>query len=673
MKPPKDFLILIGKQSLYFGEGRHKDTRNLQKGEVKGTDIELYIADLLRRILNLRIQNDLLTREDISRLGQMLYSFIKEYNLDVAFRRFYRDIAGAGGDSPFGRIFLEFDADATPLAILPWEFLSYGEPDNLFLGAHKDFKFDLIRRYSFHADQGVFSYSPKPDASEKVNILLIHSEPTGFPFGGEKMVEWFESLYTDQKIGLKIISQPTFDQFSDQLKTLAQEGFLPDIIHFAGNGEIHGDKGFVGFVDPADDRKIDWVEDQKFLDFLAPVMGKVKLAFLQTCNGGVIGDYASRNGLGMKMLGLKIPALVAMQAPVMPLVALDFARVFYESVLNGEDVARAVTSGRKKLCFELQKEGAGDPFEKRVNPYGDKSFGIPLLYITTEEPFPLVVQGGTEKGKDQSAGAPVIYICQNKGNPQRCPNLRMVDPDQLECPFCNGPLVPEQRVATSPGGQSARVSLPGKSKAGKSPGGEAFLMPLQGEEKKKESNDLVILFLAANPKDTSRLRLDEEASRIEKALQRSAFRDRLKLVHKMAVQIPDLRRALLDTAPGIVHFSGHGSDLGRIYLEDPTGHAQEVSAEALGNFLRIFREHIRVVILNACYSELQAEEIVKHGIPVIGMRSSVPDKAGVEFSEAFYDALGAGKSLDFAFELGCSAIEMYDLKEDIPVLLKPEN
>jgi hypothetical protein len=118
--------------------------------------------------------------------------------------------------------------------------------------------------------------------------------------------------------------------------------------------------------------------------------------------------------------------------------------------------------------------------------------------------------------------------------------------------------------------------------------------------------------------------------------------------------------------------SGHGSALGRIYLEDPSGNGQEVSAEALGNLFKLFKKYIRCVILNACYSEVQAKEITKHGIPVIGMTSAVPDKTGVVFSEAFYDALGAGENLEFAFDLGCSAIEMDQLKkEDMPVLLKP--
>jgi hypothetical protein len=675
MKPPKEFIILIGKQSLYFGEGRHKDTQNLQKGEVKGSEIELYIANLLRRIINLKNQNELLTREDISRLGRMLYNFLKEWNLDVAFRRFYREIAEVDPSGPgFGRIYLEFIEDADLLALLPWEFLSYGEKDD-FLGAHQDVKFDLIRRYAFHSDKAVFSYSPKPEPTGKLKVLLIHAEPAGRPFEGDQLAAFLESLQQQQLISLEVVAQPSFDSFPNDIAALAQKGFYPDLIHFAGYGEINEGKGYAGFVDPGDDSKADWVEDRQLISFLAPLWSKVKLVFLHTCEGGMVGDYGVKTGLGLQMLREKIPALVTMQAPVKPLVALDFARVFYESLLSGADIGRAVTAGRKKLCFELQENSSPGGFNKRFNPYGEKSFGLPVLFITTEEPFPLIAPEG-EGVQEQAAEEIVYYECQNRPNP-RCLRIRLVEQDELGCPVCGGPLVPSQKTAAQPAqsGQSLRVPTPGKSKAGKAPAGEVFVLPGQnGRKKEAAPSELVILFLAANPKDTSRLRFDEEARRIKEALGRSKYRDKFRLIQEMAVQIPDLRRALLDNSPGIVHFTGHGTSLGRIYLEDATGNAQEVSAEALGNFLKLFREHIRAVVLNACYSEEQAKEIVKHGIPVVGMKSEVPDKAGVEFSEAFYDALGAGKSLEFAFELGCSAIEMYNLsKEDIPRLLKPEN
>ena len=63
----------------------------------------------------------------------------------------------------------------------------------------------------------------------------------------------------------------------------------------------------------------------------------------------------------------------------------------------------------------------------------------------------------------------------------------------------------------------------------------------------------------------------------------------------------DMRRAMLDHEPQVVHFAGHGKG-GSIYLEDRIGNARAIAGEALGNFLANFPT-VQCVILNACYSE----------------------------------------------------------------------
>jgi hypothetical protein len=68
-----------------------------------------------------------------------------------------------------------------------------------------------------------------------------------------------------------------------------------------------------------------------------------------------------------------------------------------------------------------------------------------------------------------------------------------------------------------------------------------------------------ILFLAANPKGTSPLRLDEEVRDIQEGLQRAVNRDQFSLYSRWAVRPRDIHRAMLDIKPQIVHFSGHGA------------------------------------------------------------------------------------------------------------------
>ena len=67
-----------------------------------------------------------------------------------------------------------------------------------------------------------------------------------------------------------------------------------------------------------------------------------------------------------------------------------------------------------------------------------------------------------------------------------------------------------------------------------------------------------ILILAANPKQTDQLRLDEEVREIEAGLQRSRRRDQFEIISKWAVRPADLRRALLDHEPTLFIFRAMG-------------------------------------------------------------------------------------------------------------------
>src|SRR6202521_6080153 len=96
---------------------------------------------------------------------------------------------------------------------------------------------------------------------------------------------------------------------------------------------------------------------------------------------------------------------------------------------------------------------------------------------------------------------------------------------------------------------------------------------------------------------------------VEEGLRRSNKRDQFDLVARPAVRVDDLRRSLLDHSPRIVHFSGHGAGAGGIVVENETGEAYEVPNEALAGLFQLCAGHIECVVLNACYSEVQASAI----------------------------------------------------------------
>jgi WD40 repeat protein len=183
-----------------------------------------------------------------------------------------------------------------------------------------------------------------------------------------------------------------------------------------------------------------------------------------------------------------------------------------------------------------------------------------------------------------------------------------------------------------------------------------------------------ILILTANPRNSDPLRLDKEAREIEEGLRRANRRDGFEIKTKWAVRAQDLRRSLLDETPHIVHFSGHGAGGDGLALEDDAGQVQLVSSAALAQLFGLFKDRLECVLLNACYSEVQAEAIHQQINCVMGMNQAIGDRAAIEFAVGFYDALGAGRSYADAFEFGRNAIAMEGISESAtPVLMfKPD-
>ena len=179
-----------------------------------------------------------------------------------------------------------------------------------------------------------------------------------------------------------------------------------------------------------------------------------------------------------------------------------------------------------------------------------------------------------------------------------------------------------------------------------------------------------ILFLAANPIDTDQLRLGEEMRSIDQAIRRGDLRDKFNLGQQWAVRVTDLQEYLMRYKPHIVHFSGHGSEASEIILEDNYGRSHPVSVRALSGLFRVLKDNIRCVVLNACYSERQAQAIAQHIECVVGMSKAIGDSAAINFAASFYQALAFGRNVKTAFDLACLQIDMQNLDEqDTPKLL----
>ncbi|MFT3679261.1 MAG: hypothetical protein QM791_03245 [Ferruginibacter sp.] len=177
-----------------------------------------------------------------------------------------------------------------------------------------------------------------------------------------------------------------------------------------------------------------------------------------------------------------------------------------------------------------------------------------------------------------------------------------------------------------------------------------------------------IAFLAANPTDTDPLRLDRECRLIDQSIQASKERDKLELISKWAVRLPDFTKVMLDYDPQIVHFSGHGNISG-LAFENESGNAESMTSEGLAKLFSMFKQTI-CVILNACYTSNIASAISSNDIYVIGMNNGISDESAMKFSAGFYQAYGAGKDIEDSFRLGLVHISTSFINKDAPTLWK---
>jgi hypothetical protein len=164
--------------------------------------------------------------------------------------------------------------------------------------------------------------------------------------------------------------------------------------------------------------------------------------------------------------------------------------------------------------------------------------------------------------------------------------------------------------------------------------------------------NIKILFLAANPAGTTKLALDEELRAIDAKIRGAEYGHRFTLRSHWAVRLEELSGFLMRYRPHIIHFSGHGAATGRIVLAGADGTPKTVPPETLPGMFNVLKDNLRVVVLNACYSADQAKAITTEIDCAIGMSDAIHDGAGRAFTAEFYQAIGFGKSVEHAFQLG---------------------
>jgi outer membrane protein assembly factor BamB len=196
---------------------------------------------------------------------------------------------------------------------------------------------------------------------------------------------------------------------------------------------------------------------------------------------------------------------------------------------------------------------------------------------------------------------------------------------------------------------------------------------------------LHILGMIASPKDQDALDAGRERKRLEDAIAPLQKDGRVALTWIEGETWRDLQRAMRNGEWNVFHFIGHGAydevkDEGLIALSDDGGRTHLLSAGQLG---RLLDDHgpLRLAVLNSCEGarggtkevlSSTAAVLMRRGVPaVVAMQYEITDRAAIEFTRAFYEAIADGQPVDGAVSEARIAVSLAlesTLEWGVPVL-----
>lgn len=167
------------------------------------------------------------------------------------------------------------------------------------------------------------------------------------------------------------------------------------------------------------------------------------------------------------------------------------------------------------------------------------------------------------------------------------------------------------------------------------------------------------------------LRVDEEIRRVKAGVRAATHRDLVRIDHRPASTCSDLLDGLTQFRPHVVHFSGHGNEALLIFDtgSDAHGAGQPVTAAAFARAISAVDDPPTLVVLNACKSGDQLSQLLNEVPVAIGMSDSIGDADGMAFAARFYATIADGQSVESAYRVARSQMELIGLADhDLPVL-----
>jgi CHAT domain len=158
--------------------------------------------------------------------------------------------------------------------------------------------------------------------------------------------------------------------------------------------------------------------------------------------------------------------------------------------------------------------------------------------------------------------------------------------------------------------------------------------------KTSEGADLKVpfQFISVNGSKNASLQTDAELRDIKEILS-----GRIQPFVETAAHVLNLVAALRENKPKVVHFSGHGNNLGELMFLDKDDKPYPADKAAIQEIFWLHRGSVRLVVLSACCSAAQAELLASHVDTVIGFPRPVDDDIASRYAYALYRLLRGGE------------------------------
>lgn len=185
-----------------------------------------------------------------------------------------------------------------------------------------------------------------------------------------------------------------------------------------------------------------------------------------------------------------------------------------------------------------------------------------------------------------------------------------------------------------------------------------------------------ILMLSASPDNPVTSARREEIKTVRSTLQRLANQakqgDSLRLEEKLYIGASELSQELANIKPFIIDISGDGNGIEGLVLDaelvDKT--MLEDSDKLVTQFFELHARCIECMILNRCYLEKQAKEIIQYVEFIIGITERLESNKISIFLEEFYYHLGVGRTVKDSYESGLNLLKRKGCDNaQLPILL----